>query len=151
MMKVILTQTVDRIGASGQVVNVKDGFARNYLLPRKLALPATPANLGRIESIKSQFAAREDKVRKRLTDLANRLGLASVKTTIRMGEEGAFGAITNADIAGLLAKEGFDIDKHSIVLADPVKAPGVHDIPVKLGHGVTATVKLWVAEASAGG
>ncbi|MFO7676261.1 MAG: 50S ribosomal protein L9 [bacterium] len=148
-MKVILTRSIDRVGASGQVVNVKDGYARNYLLPRNLALPATPANLGRLDSIKSQFAAREDKVRGRLTDLAGRLALASVKTSLRMGEEGAFGAVTNADIAALLAKEGFEIDKHSIVLADPIKTPGVHEVPVKLGHEVTATVKVWVAEEQA--
>ncbi|MFO7638484.1 MAG: 50S ribosomal protein L9 [bacterium] len=147
-MKVILTQTVDRIGASGQVVNVKNGFARNYLLPRKLALPATPANLGRLELIRKQFATREDRIRKRLTGLADKLGLVSVKTSLRMGEEGAFGAITNAEVARLLAREGFEVDKHSIVLAEPVKAPGVYDVPVKLGHDVTATVKLWVAEAS---
>lgn len=148
-MKVILTHDVDRIGKSGQVVNVKDGFARNYLLPRSLALPATPANLGRIDAIKNQSAAREGKVRKRLADLADKLGLASLKTGLRMGAEGAFGAITNADVAALLADGGFEIDKHSVVLAEPIKAPGVYDIPVKLGHEVTATVKLWVAEEPA--
>ena len=66
-----------------------------------------------------------------------------------MGPEGAFGAVTHADIAALLAKEGHEIDKRSIVLAEPIKAPGVYDIPVKLGHEVTATVKLWVAEEPA--
>ena len=150
-MKVILTQTLDRIGNSGEIVNVKDGFARNYLLPRNLALPATAANLGRIEKIRKQFATREDKTRKRLTTLADKLSLVSVKTSLRMGEEGAFGAITNADIARLLAQAGFEIAKQSIVLSEPLKAPGVYDVPVKLGHEVTATIKLWVTEASPGG
>lgn len=150
-MKVILTQTIDRIGEGGEVVNVKDGFARNYLLPRRLALPATPANLRRLDSIKNQFAAREGKLHKRLTALADKLGLVSVKTSLRMGEEGAFGAVTNAEIARLLAEAGFEIPKQSIVLGEPIKAPGVYDVPVKLGHEVTATVKLWVTEASPGG
>lgn len=150
-MKLILTRSVDRIGEVGQVVSVKDGFARNYLLPRRLAVPATPANLNRIEAIRKQFATREDKVRRRLTELADKLGLVSLKASLRMGEEGAFGAVTSAEIARLLTQEGYETDKHSIVLAEPIKTPGVHDIPVKLGHGITATVKLWVAEASPGG
>ena len=150
-MKLILTRSVDRIGESGQIVNVKDGFGRNYLLPRNYAVPATPANLKRIDAIRSQSTAREDKVRNRLTTLADKLALISVKTSLRMGEEGAFGAITNAEVARLLAQEGHEIDKHAIVLAEPVKAPGVYDVPVKLGHGVTATVKLWVVEASTEG
>jgi large subunit ribosomal protein L9 len=78
-----------------------------------------------------------------------KLGLVSIKTSIRMGQEGAFGAITNADIAELMAKEGHEVDKHSIVLGEPIKGPGVYDIPIKLGHEVTATVKLWVAEEPA--
>jgi large subunit ribosomal protein L9 len=148
-MKVILLSDIERVGDRGTVVNVKRGYARNYLLPRKLALEATKAQLTQLESIKKQLASKEAKVTKRLTDLAGRLGLVSVKTTIRMGAEGAFGSITNADIATLLAAEGHEIDKHSIVLSEPIKGPGVYDIPVKLGHEVSATVKLWVAEEPA--
>jgi large subunit ribosomal protein L9 len=148
-MKVILLSDIDRVGSRGQVVNVRDGYARNYLLPRKLGLEATPAQLKQLDSIKSQLASRDAKITKRLTDLAGRLGLVSIKTTIKMGQEGAFGAITNADIVTLLAQSGHEVDKHSIVLAEPIKAPGVYDIPIKLGHEVTATVKLWVAEEPA--
>jgi large subunit ribosomal protein L9 len=148
-MKVILLSDIERVGDRGTVVNVKRGYARNYLLPRKLALEATKAQLTQLESIKKQLASKEAKVTKRLTDLAGRLGLVSVKTTIRMGAEGAFGSITNADIATLLAAEGHEIDKHSIVLAEPIKGPGVYDIAVKLGHEVSATIKLWVAEEPA--
>ncbi|MEO0078071.1 MAG: 50S ribosomal protein L9 [candidate division WOR-3 bacterium] len=148
-MKVILLSDIERLGARGEVVNVRDGYARNYLLPRKLALIATPAQLKQLDSIKAQLASRDAKITRRLTDLASRLGLVSIKTTIRMGQEGAFGAVTNADIAELLAQEGHVIDKRDIVLAEPIKAPGVYDVPVKLGHEVTATVKLWVAEAPA--
>jgi large subunit ribosomal protein L9 len=148
-MKVILLSDIDRVGSHGTVVNVKNGYARNYLFPRKLALEATPAQLKQLDSIKSQLATRESKVTKRLTEQAGRLGLVSIKTSIKMGQEGAFGAITNADIAELMAKEGHEVDKHSIVLAEPIKGPGVYDIPIKLGHEVTATVKLWVAEEPA--
>ena len=148
-MKVILLSDIDRVGARGTVVNVKNGYARNYLFPRKLALEATPAQLKQLNNIKSQLASREAKVTKRLTEQAGKLGLVSIKTSIRMGQEGAFGAITNADIADLMAKEGHEVDKHSIVLAEPIKAPGVYDVPVKLGHEVSATVKLWVAEEPA--
>jgi len=148
-MKVILLSDIDRVGSRGTVVNVKPGYARNYLLPRKLALEATKSQLAQLESIKQQLATKEAKITKRLTDFAGRLGLVSVKTTIKMGQEGAFGAITNADIATLLAAEGHDIDKRSIVLAEPIKGPGVYDIPVKLGHEVSATIKLWVAEEPA--
>jgi large subunit ribosomal protein L9 len=148
-MKVILLSDIERVGDRGTVVNVKPGYARNYLLPRKLALEATKSQLAQLESIKKQLASKEAKITKRLTDFAGRLGLVSVKTTIKMGQEGAFGAITNADIATLLAAEGHEIDKHSIVLAEPIKGPGVYDIPVKLGHEVSATIKLWVAEEPA--
>jgi large subunit ribosomal protein L9 len=148
-MKVILLSDVERVGPRGTVVSVKPGYARNYLLPRKLALEATKSQLAQLESIKQQLATKEAKITKRLTDFAGRLGLVSVKTTIKMGQEGAFGAVTNADIATLLAAEGHEIDKHSIVLDEPIKAPGVYDIPVKLGHEVSATVKLWVAEEPA--
>jgi len=148
-MKVILLSDIERVGSRGTVVNVKPGYARNYLLPRKLALEATKSQLAQLESINKQLASKEAKITKRLTDFAGRLGLVSVKTTIKMGQEGAFGAITNADIATLLAAEGHEIDKHSIVLAEPIKGPGVYDIPVKLGHEVSATVKLWVAEEPA--
>ncbi len=148
-MKVILLSDIDRVGGRGEVVNVKPGYARNFLLPRKLALVATPAYLKQLDTIKQQLNSKQEKVTRRLTELAEKLGLVSVKTTLRMGEAGAFGAVTNADIAALLAEQGHEIDRHAIVLDEPIKAPGVYDIPVKLGHEVTATVKLWVAEAPA--
>ncbi|MGB9742720.1 MAG: 50S ribosomal protein L9 [candidate division WOR-3 bacterium] len=149
-MKVILLSDIERLGSRGEVVNVRDGFARNYLLPRKLALVANENNLRQLENIKREIASRERKITQRLVDMAQRLGLVTLKTSIRMGAEGAFGAITNADIAALLAQAGHKVDKHAIVLAEPIKAPGVYDIPVKLGREVTATVKLWVVEEQAG-
>lgn len=148
-MKVILLADVERLGSRGQVVNVREGYARNYLLPRKMAVVATQSNLGQIEAIRSQLTKRTAKQKQRLTDLAASLELISVKTTIKMGGERAFGSVTNADIAELLGRQGIEIDKHAIVLAEPVRGPGVYDVPIKLGHEVTATVKLWVAEEPA--
>jgi large subunit ribosomal protein L9 len=145
-MKVILLSDVERVGARGTVVTVKDGYFRNYLYPRKLALEATPAQLKQLDKIKSQIETKQAKITKRLTDVADRLGLVSIKASLKMGPEGAFGSITHSDIAELLAKEGHEVDKHAVVLAEPIKAPGVYDIGIKLGHQVTATVKLWVAE-----
>jgi large subunit ribosomal protein L9 len=148
-MKVILLKDVERVGDRGKVMNVKDGYARNYLIPRKLAIQVTRANLGQLDKIRAQLATRDEKVRKRLTAFADRLAQVTVKTSIRMGEEGAFGAITNADVSRLLAAAGHDIDKHSIVIAEPIKGPGVYDIPIKLGHEVTVTFRLEVAEQPA--
>lgn len=145
-MKVILLADIDRVGDRGAVVNVKDGYARNYLFPRKMALEATAAQMKQLAGIKAQLASKQAKVTKKLTEQADRLGLVTIKTTIKMGPEGAFGAITNSDIAELMTKEGHPVEKHAIVLEEPIKAPGVFDIPIKLGHQVTATVKLWVAE-----
>lgn len=145
-MKIILLADIDRLGDRGSVVNVKNGYARNYLFPRKMALEATPAQMKQLAGIKTQLASKQAKVTKKLTELADRLGLVTIKTTIKMGPEGAFGAITSADIAELMAKEGHPVEKHAIILEEPIKAPGVFDIPVKLGHQVIATVKLWVAE-----
>ncbi len=149
-MKVILLSDIERLGKRGEVVNVRDGFARNYLLPRKLALVADESSLRQLENIRKQLASRETKITRRLMDMAQRLGLVTIKAGIKMGAEGAFGAITNADIARLLEQAGYQVDKHAIVLEEPIKAPGVYDIPVKLGHEITATVKLWVVEETAG-
>jgi len=148
-MKVILLGNVERLGEKGQVVNVKEGFARNYLLPRKLALRATPAQMKQVDNLRSQLASKEEKAKKRLAGLAEKLGLVSLKTNLKMGAEGAFGAITSADICELLGQQGFEVDRHDIVLEEPLRHPGVYDIPVRLGHEVLATVKVWVAEAPA--
>jgi large subunit ribosomal protein L9 len=148
-MKIILLENVNQLGDKGQVTNVKEGFARNYLLPRKLALRATPAQMKQLDALRSQLASKEEKAKKRLAGLAEKLGLVSLKADLKMGEEGAFGAITSADICEMLGREGFEIDRHAIVLDEPLRHPGVYDVPVKLGHEVLATVKVWVAEAPA--
>jgi len=148
-VKVILLTDVERLGARGEVVTVRAGYARNFLFPRKLALKATTEQLAQLDRIRAQLASREARITKRLADRAERLGLVTVKTTIKMGATGAFGTITNADIAELLTQAGHPVDKHQLVLTEPIKTPGVYDVVVRLGHAVSATVKLWVVEEPA--
>jgi len=145
-MKVILIDDIDRVGAKGEIVNVKPGFARNYLLPKKKALIATDNNLKFFTDQKNRFQGKEQRRIDNAKTLADKLQTLSLKATLRMGEEGVFGAITNTEIAELLKQAGYEIDKHSIVLDHPIHEPGVHDIPIKLAPEVTATVKLWVGE-----
>jgi len=142
-MKVIITQDVERIGKKGEVVNVKDGFARNYLFPKKLAIEATESRLSQIEAIKAELTKRDERHLRKLQKLAEKLATLSLKAELKMGETGAFGAITNADIASLLKEAGYEIDRHKIELPNPIKETGIFDVPVNLG-AVTATIKLWV-------
>lgn len=146
-MKVILTQDIERIGKKGEVITVKDGFARNYLIPRQLAIQATEKRLAQLDAIKSELAKREERHIKKLKNLASKLETLSLKAELKMGETGAFGAITNADIAKLLKEAGYEIDRHKIELPGPIKEIGVFDVPVNLGT-VTANIKLWVTPSS---
>lgn len=147
-MKVILTEDIDRVGIKGAVVNVKPGFARNYLLPKKKALIASETNLKHFTDLNNRKQGKEQRRIEKAKTFASKLETVSLKTTLQMGEEGAFGAITNSEIADLLKQAGYEIDKHSILLEHPIQEPGVHDIRIKLGPEVNATVKLWVAEKS---
>jgi large subunit ribosomal protein L9 len=142
-MKIILTENVDRVGQKGTVVTVKDGFARNYLIPRNLAIQATKARLTQIDAIKAELGKREERKQKKLKNLASKLEVLSLKAELKMGETGAFGSITNADVAKLLKDAGYEIDRHKIEIANPIKEPGIFDISVNLGE-ITATIKLWV-------
>jgi large subunit ribosomal protein L9 len=142
-MRIILTQDIDRVGNKGEVVSVKDGFARNYLIPKKLAIQATEGRLRQIDAIKAELNRREERHDKKLKNLAQKLETLSLKAELQMGESGAFGAITNVDVAELLKEAGFEIDRHKIDIPNPIKETGIFDIPVNLG-AVTATIKLWV-------
>ena len=145
-MKVILIDDVERVWVKGEVVNVKPGFARNFLFPKKKALLANDNNLKHFNELKNRTAGKEQRKIEKAKALAAKLETVSLKATLQMGEEGAFGAITNSEIAELLKQAGYEIDKHTILLDHPVHEPGVHDIPIKLVPEVTATVKLWVTE-----
>jgi len=144
-MKVILLADVERVGKQGDVLNVRDGYARNFLLPTKKAVTATPAQMKRLDDARKHLGARQARLAKILADKVAALEQVTLKAELRVGAEGkAFGAITNAEIAELLAAQSFPVDKHDILLEDSIKEPGVHDISVRLGPDAKAVVKLWV-------
>jgi large subunit ribosomal protein L9 len=145
-MKVILLADVERVGKQGDVLNVRDGFARNFLLPNKKAITATPAQLRSLDDMRKQLGARQARHAKVLADKVAALEAVTLKAELRVGAEGkAFGSITNAEIAELLAAQSFPVHKHDILLEEPIKEPGVHDISVRLGPDAKAVVKLWVS------
>lgn len=149
-MEVILRDHVDNLGRRGEVVKVADGYARNYLLPRKLALLATEGNKKQIERERAKFEAKEADERKVVEAQAARLANVEVVIARRVGDtEALYGSVTTSDIADALAAKGFDIDRRKLVLADPIKKIGETDVPVKLHRDVTATVKVKVVPEGA--
>ena len=146
-MKLILTAEVDHLGAPGDTVEVKDGYGRNYLIPRGKAYIATPGNINRYEEEKKFFDAREIKEREEAQALASRLTNVSCTIAKKVGEnEVLYGSVTNADIAAVLKDEGFNVDKRKIVIDEPLKKLGVYNIPIKLHAEVTAELKVWVVK-----
>lgn len=146
-MKVILIKTVPNIGKQYDVVEVKDGFARNYLIPKKLAMLGTPANIAGMEKSRKHFSKAAEKKRQDGMALSDRLSLLSVKTTIKLGIDGKIhGSITSHVIADLLKAEGIDIDKKFILLDEPIKHPGIYDIDVHLGENLKGSFKLVILE-----
>ena len=149
-MEVILRDHVDNLGRRGEIVKVADGYARNYLLPRKLALLATEGNKKQIERERAKFDAKEADERKVVEAQAARLANVEVVIARRVGDtEALYGSVTTSDIADALAAKGFDIDRRKLVLADPIKKIGETDVPVKLHRDVTATVKVKVVPEGA--
>ncbi len=146
-MKVILREDVPDIGAAGDTVEVKNGYGRNFLLPRNLAIVATRANLKAIDEIAKQKVIREKKLRRGAEIIKDKIEKAELSADVLVGEEDKlYGSITNQDVATLLEKQGIVVDKRSIQLEDPIKALGVYTIPIKIGPGVTADAKLWVVK-----
>ncbi len=146
-MKVILLKSLERVGKPFDIVEVKDGYARNYLFPQKMAIEATDGNIRGLEKSKKRFSKQMDKIRMESMDLVERVNNLSVKATIKTGMDGkTFGSITSADLASLLKAEGVEIDKKNIVLEEPLKQPGVYDIKVHLGENMNAVFKLAVLE-----
>ena len=150
-MEVILREHVDNLGRRGDLVKVADGYARNYLLPRKMALLATEGNKKVIEREKVKFDVKEAEEQKVAQAAADRLSAVEVEIARKVGETDAlFGSVTNADIAEALAAKGFDVDRRTIQLHDPIKRLGEFEVPVKLHRDVTVTLKVKVvAEAKA--
>jgi large subunit ribosomal protein L9 len=150
-MEVILLQDVDKLGHRGQVVKVADGYGRNHLLPKKLAVAATPQNRKWIEQQRVKFLKLEAKERADAEELAKILEGATVSFRRKAGEQGTlFGSVTAMDIAEELARQGYHLDRRKIQLEAPLKVLGEYAVPVKLHREVTASVKVTVeAEAEA--
>ncbi|MCI0453784.1 MAG: 50S ribosomal protein L9 [Candidatus Dadabacteria bacterium] len=144
-MKVILITDVQAIGKRGEIKEVKEGFARNFLFPRKLALEATQGNLKVLEQQKQSLKKKEDKDRTDATGLRDKLNGVSCLIPVKVGEEDKiFGSVTSQNISDTLAKLGFDISKKDIELEAPIKSLGVHEIPIRLHHDVTVNIKVEV-------
>jgi len=144
-MEVILRADVPKLGSRGDVVKVAAGYARNYLLPRKLAVPASSGNMKVIDQEKAAAVRREATERGGAEDLARQLGTVSVTIARKAGEgDHLFGSVTSIDIADALVAKGFHIDRRKIQLDDPIKNLGEFDVPLRLHRDVNTTLKVQV-------
>lgn len=145
MVDVILRQDVAELGEAGDLVSVKPGYARNYLIPQKLALPATEGARRRFEEERRQVARSAGREKSRAEELALELEGLSLTFSVKAGEEGRlYGSVTPADIAEELEKQGIEIDRRVIHLDEPIKELGVYRVPVRLHADVQPEVKVWV-------
>lgn len=144
-MKIILKEDLDKLGRAGEVVEVKEGYARNFLVPRNLAVPATKGNLAGIEKILKEKDSRENKKKKEALGWKEKIEEISCTAEVLVGaDDKVFGSVTPLEISRMLADKGFHIDKRNISLEEPIKALGVYSVPIKLHQDVTANLKLWV-------
>lgn len=144
-MQIILQEDVEKLGNRGQVVEVAEGYARNFLLPRKLALEASAGNLKRLEKMRAVFAKKEAVEQADAQKLAEMLAGVTLEFTRRAGEnDQLFGSVTNADVSEGLAAQGYTVDKRKVVLPDPIKTVGEFEVPLKLHREVSANVKVVV-------
>lgn len=146
-MKVILKQDFEKLGNAGDIVTVKNGYARNFLIPRQIAYEATPGNLRRFEEEKKRQALQSNKEVKKAEKLAKELEKVSCTIAVAVGEEDKlFGSVTSQDIASALEEKGMGIDRRKIQLEEPIKSLGIYTVPVKLHPEVTANIKVWVVK-----
>jgi large subunit ribosomal protein L9 len=146
-MRVILREEIEKLGAAGEVVSVRDGYGRNYLLPRGLAVIATEKDVARFEHDKRVIAVRAAKTAKELGAQADKLSQVSVSIEAATGEgDKLYGSVTSRDIVDALKAQGVNIDSKKLQLGEPIKTLGMTEVPVKLGPNVTATIKVWVVK-----
>lgn len=146
-MQIILRQDIEKLGRMGEVVQVKVGYARNFLIPRGMAYAATKSNLARLAEDQRVLAHRALKEKRIAGDLASKLEGFRVTVTALVGEEDRmFGSITSQDIAELLREKGIDVDRRKIHLEEPIRALGEFDVPIKLHSDVTATIRVEVVK-----
>ena len=146
-MEIILRQDYESLGAAGEIVNVKDGFGRNFLIPRGIAYIATDANKKRHESDLKQASMQLARDKKAAEELSEKLKNVSCTITVQVGEEDKlFGSVTSLNITESLSSQGFDIDKRKILLEEPIKSLGIYSVPIKLHPEVECNVKVWVVK-----
>jgi large subunit ribosomal protein L9 len=144
-MKIILKQDHDKLGKAGEIIESKRGYARNYLIPKGIAVEASAANMKVYEQERLAQQRRTEKEIQEAQAIAQELNKVSITATVQVGDEDkVFGAVTNQNIAELLAEKGHEIDRKKIILDEPLKALGVFDVPIKLHSDVEAQVKVWV-------
>ena len=150
-MEVILREHVDNLGRRGDLVKVADGYARNYLLPRKLALLATEGNKKQIERERVKFDMKELEEQKVAQAVADRMAGLEIEIARKVGDtQVLFGSVTTSDIAAALLAKGFEIDRRKLVLREPIKKLGNYDVPLKLHLDVVTAVKVKVVAEGAG-
>ena len=146
-MKVVLTKDVEKVGKKGEIKNVSAGYARNFLLPKNVAIVATEANIKAVEEKKKRDNVKLAKEKEAFVELAAKISKLSLTISTQVGEEDKmFGAVTTEDIALALKEQGFEVDKRKIDLVEPIKALGVYEVSVKLHADVNAVVKVWVVK-----
>jgi len=146
-MEVILTKDVAKIGKAGAVVKVKDGFARNLLLPKGLAIPVTPGNLKKLEQEKQKINQELEKSKQEALVIKERLDVLSLTIpVIAQDEKSLYGSITALDISNALKEEGIEIDKNLVLLSEPIKSLGIYEVPIKLHSEISAKLKIWIVK-----
>ena len=146
-MKVILLKDIETLGSAGEVVEVKNGYGRNFLIPRNEALVASAANMAQFESRRKQQETLAERDRRAAEALAKQLEAESITAQVKVGEEERlFGSVTSQNVAELLDEKGYELDRRAIHLEDPIRELGVYNIEVRLHPEVTAAVKLWVVK-----
>jgi len=147
-VKIILIKDVEHLGKAGDQLEVKNGYARNYLIPQGMALRSTPQSLNRFKEEARLLEMKKDRALKKSRELAEKLKTLSLTIPVQVGEEDrVFGAVTSQIIAEQLHDKGYEIDKRQIQLDEPIKALGIYDIPIKLHSEISAAVKVWVIKA----
>lgn len=144
-MKIILRKDVEKLGKMGDAVNVKNGYARNYLIPNDIAFLPKAGAMRRIEIEKSKQAMQLEKIKANAVELANKIANLELSIQMKVGEENKlYGSVTNQIIANKIAEMNYNIDKNNIILEEPIKALGVYDIKIKLHPEVSTNIKIWV-------
>jgi large subunit ribosomal protein L9 len=146
-MKIILKEDFEQLGKIGDVVEVKRGFAQNFLIPKKIAYPAKPNFVRMIEEEKRQKMIRLNKEKKHSELLSKKLENVSVTLAVSVGEgDKMFGSVTNQDISESLKEQGHDIERKKIILEEPIKQLGIYSVPIKLHPEIEAKIKVWVVK-----